>query len=72
MMDKRAIRAERLDEEQVRIYRSMTPFERLQKAFSMWRFARDQIFLAVKSIHPDWPEDKIHKEVARRMSCGNL
>ena len=70
-MDKRDIRLERLDEDLIEIYRSMTPAERLQRAFSMWRFARDQIYQSIKSLHPDWPEGKIRKEVAKRMSHGN-
>jgi len=63
---------ERLDKKQIEIYRAMTPSERLQQAFSMWRYAQDQIYHSVKSLHPDWPEDTIHKEVAKRMSHGNL
>ena len=71
-MDKRDIRVERLDEELIEVYRAMTPAERLQQAFSMWRYARIQIYHSVKALHPDWPEDTIHKEVAKRMSHGNL
>ncbi|MGP0065342.1 MAG: hypothetical protein ACLQGP_17285 [Isosphaeraceae bacterium] len=52
------------------ILRKKTPAERLAIADGMWRFARDMIHAIISREHPDWPEDEIRRQVARRMSHG--
>ncbi len=54
------------------ILRNKTEAERLAIAFRMWDFARGTLLHAVKSEHPDWPEQQIRREVARRISHGTV
>jgi hypothetical protein len=56
--------------EMVVVYRDKTPTQRLQIAFGMWRSARKLIVAAVRNQHPDFTEDQVQREVARRMSNG--
>jgi Rv0078B-related antitoxin len=54
------------------ILRKKTIAERLELAFGLWDFARDFLTLTVKRQHPDWDEKQVRREVARRMSNGNI
>ena len=54
------------------ILRKKSIAERLQLAFNMWDFARDFLTVTVKREHPDWDEKQVRREVARRMSHGNV
>ncbi len=54
----------------VEVYRQKTPAQRLEIAFGMWRSARKIIVAAVRNQHPDWSEQQIQTEVAKRMSDG--
>jgi hypothetical protein len=47
--------------------RRMTPRERLARAHDMWRYARARVEAAVRSQHPDWPEQHVLDEIRRRM-----
>ncbi len=61
---------ETIDEDMVEILRQKTPSERLEVAFSMWRFARDMVTAMLVQEHPDWSRERIEAEVALRMSHG--
>jgi hypothetical protein len=63
---------ESVDDETAAILRAKTPAERLQIAGGMWRFAREMIVCVLKQEHPDWDEERIRKEAARRLSHGAL
>ncbi len=52
------------------ILKGKTPAERLKQAFDMWHSAGVQLFYYLKSLHPEWDEDRIQKEVVRRLSHG--
>ena len=39
-------------------------------AFGMWRSAREIITSILVAEHPDWSEDEVASEVARRLSHG--
>ncbi len=54
----------------VEILRRMTPTERLQQAFSMWETARIITQGGVAHQHPDWNEQQVLREVAKRLSHG--
>ena len=56
--------------EMVEVVRNMTPSERLEVGFGMWRSARRLTTAAVRHQHPDWNEGKVKREVARRLSHG--
>lgn len=52
------------------IYRQKTPTERLQIGFDMWRAARKLVAAGVCDQHPDWSDEEVSREIARRMSHG--
>ena len=56
--------------EMAAIYRRKTPTERLQIGFGMWRAARKLVAAGVRHQHPDWSDDNVTREIARRMSHG--
>ena len=61
-----------VDDVVAEILRKKTPAERLKQAFGMWHSARIQLTYFVKSLHPEWEEKQIQKEVARRLSHGAI
>jgi Rv0078B-related antitoxin len=59
-----------LDPLVVQILRNKTPAERLAQAFRMWETARAIVRASVRQQHPDWSEEEILRETARRLSHG--
>jgi len=61
---------EAVDDIMCEILRQKSSLERLKIAFGLWRSARKQLFSYIRSLHPDWDEKRISKEVAKRISHG--
>jgi len=61
-----------VDDMMAEIYKKKTSFERLQIAFGLWRSAKIQLFNCLRSLHPDWDERQIQREVVRRISHGAI
>jgi hypothetical protein len=61
---------ETLDDQTAEILRQQGSAERLEMAFGMWRSARELITSILTAEHPDWTEDEVASEVARRLSHG--
>jgi hypothetical protein len=61
---------ESVDEAMVEIYKKKTPSERLQIAFGLWRSAKILLFNNLRSLHPEWDDDRLRSEVTRRVSDG--
>lgn len=59
-----------IDDIMADIYRHKSPSERLKIAFGLWKSARAQLFHNLRSLKPDWDEDKINQEIAKRLSHG--
>jgi hypothetical protein len=59
-----------LDDTLVEILRNKTPGERLAMGLEMNRTARLMIAASLRSYHPDWTEEQVLAEVARRMFDG--
>lgn len=59
-----------LDDAMAEIFKKKTPAERLQIAFGLWRSAREQLLHYLRSLHPEWDEKQVEKEVAKRLSHG--
>jgi hypothetical protein len=51
--------------EQIAIYRSMTPEQRLTVAQRLYWSARDWKAAGIRLQHPDWQDDQINREVTR-------
>ena len=63
-------RIEAVDDVMSKILKQKSPLERLEIAFGLWRSARKQLFFYLRSLHPDWDDTKIQKEVIKRISHG--
>jgi hypothetical protein len=63
---------EMMDPMMVRIMREKTPIERLAIACGMWESARAIIGGTVRQQHPDWSEETVNQEIARRISHGTV
>ena len=59
-----------VDDEMARVLRAKTGAERLQIAFGLYSSARRMLLSALRAEHPDWDDDRIHREAARRLSHG--
>jgi len=59
-----------IDDIMVDIYKQKSSYERLKIAFGLMNSARIQLFHNLRSLWPDWDEEKIRREVAKRISHG--
>ncbi len=69
-MDPRLRRIEIIDDRMAAVLRNKTEAERFAMIDKFWRFARQLIQANTVHEHPDWSEEQVRKEVARRMSHG--
>ena len=61
-----------VDEEMARVYRRMTGAERLAVASGLFASARRMLISHLRAEHPDWNEQQVNQETARRLSHGAL
>lgn len=59
-----------VDEEVAEILRRKTPAERIQLASDAHRTARQLIAGAILTQCPDWTQEQVDREVARRLTRG--
>ena len=59
-----------VDDQMTAVLRSKSPAERLAIAHGMWRSAQRLLDSALRGQHPDWTDEQIEREVARRLSHG--
>ena len=59
-----------VDEAVADILRRKTPAERVQMALAANRLMRLRIEGHLRTLHPDWDDDRIQAEIARRMLLG--
>ena len=59
-----------VEDRMAEILRRKSPQERLQIGFEMWASSREMIHSYLASQHPDWLEEKLTQEVARRLLRG--
>jgi hypothetical protein len=59
-----------IDDAMAEVLRMKEPAERLEIAFGLWRFARDLLRQNIRREHPEWDDDEVNGQVARRMSHG--
>jgi hypothetical protein len=55
------------DESMISIYKGKTPQQRLEISFELWSFARSLVKAGLETIHPDWPDQALEEETAKRM-----
>ena len=59
-----------VDDDMARILRGMTGAERLKIANDMFVSARRMLASHLAAEHPDWDQERIEQETARRISHG--
>lgn len=59
-----------VDDAMAQIYAAMTGADRLAMTSGMFRSARDMLLAHLRAEHPDWGQDRVRREAARRLSCG--
>lgn len=59
-----------LDPQMVAVLRALSPEQRLRTAFGMWESARLLIRGSIRQQHPEWTEEQVLREAARRLSHG--
>jgi hypothetical protein len=59
-----------IDDHMADVLRSKSEAERLAIAHGLWRSARHMLRSILKAGHPDWTDEQIRHEVARRLSHG--
>ena len=68
----RHLRIEVIDEQMAATLRQKTGAERLAIASPMFSSARRMLLNHLQSIHPDWDQQQIAQEAARRLSHGTV
>lgn len=71
-MQTEPLRIEVIDDQMAEVLRAKTPAERLAIAHGMWSHARAMIQRIVKVDHPEWSEEQVRFQVARRLSHGAI
>jgi hypothetical protein len=69
-VDRTALQFEVVSEEVAVFLRQKTGAERLEIASRMYSSARCMLMYHLQSIHPDWDDQKVEQEAARRLSHG--
>ena len=59
-----------MDDAVADVQRNMTPAQKLQLVFAANRAMRLRIEGALRTWHPDWSDEQISREVARKMTRG--
>jgi Rv0078B-related antitoxin len=59
-----------VDDKLAELLRAKTEAERFAMIDRSWRFAHQMIQAMIIHEHPDWSDDQVRQEVARRMSHG--
>jgi hypothetical protein len=61
-----------MDDAMAEVYRNKTAAERLEIANQMYLFARQVIRAQIVTNHPDWTDEQVMRETARRISHGSV
>jgi len=61
-----------MDEALAKILRKKSHAERLAIGFGLWSAARRMLIGSLKMHHPEWGDEQIQREVARRFSAGEM
>jgi hypothetical protein len=59
-----------MDDDMADVLRQKTEVEQLRIGSRMWRSARVILGASIRSLHPDWDDQAVNREIARRISHG--
>lgn len=71
-MTRRPPVVEVIDDQMAEILRAKTGLQKLHIADRMFRSAREMIATSVRSMHPDWSNEQVNQEAARRVAHGSI
>ena len=71
-MKRRPPIVEVIDDQMAEVLRGKTGAEKLAIADRMFRDARQIIVSSVRTLHPDWSDEQVRREVAGRIAGGSL
>ena len=54
------------------VLRAKTAAERIRIGFDLWTSTRHMLLAHLRKTHPDWNDERIKEEVARRLSHGDF
>ncbi len=54
------------------LLRQKTPSQRIAIGFALWTSARNMLLTHLSHQHPEWDRQRLHLEVARRLSHGAI
>lgn len=61
-----------IDDASFEMLRHKSGAEKLRIAFGMFSWARRMLLTHLRAEHPDWTEDQVNREAARRLLHGAL
>ncbi len=61
-----------IDDASFEILRHKSGAEKLRIAFGMFSWARRMLISHLRAEHPDWTDDQVNREAARRLSHGAI
>jgi len=67
-----AVRDKRTEWLRVKIYRGMTPSQRVQIICSLNQTMRDLSLADIRRAHPDWTAEEVQRELRRRLLPRDL
>lgn len=61
---------ELMDDAMAEVYRQKSLAERTMIGSRMWMSARSILRGSIRTLHPDWTEERVNREIACRISHG--
>jgi hypothetical protein len=65
-------RMEVVDDAMAEVFRRKHPSERIRIGFEIWMSCRRMLEAHLRRAHPDWRDEAIQREIARRLLHGAL
>lgn len=59
-----------MDDAMAEVLRQKEPWERIAIGFGLWESAWNRLASLLSGLHPEWSEEQVRREVAKRMSHG--
>ena len=59
-----------IDDKVAEILKRKTGQDRLQMVWDSWTYFHERLRAYLKGIHPEWTQEQIQKEIARRVTDG--
>ncbi len=61
-----------MDPDMAEVLKKKEPWERIAIGFGLWTSARSMLASLLRGMHPDWDDERIRREIVRRMSHGSV